>query len=350
MVMRFLAWLPLLLLAAACGQGPEGLANTAEVPASAEEDAESGQGRALEAGRALVGKPAPAAVLRTIDGDTIDLSTIYGRKPVYLKFWATWCIPCREQMPGFKADHEKFRDRIVTLAVNTGFNDSDAAVRDYRREHGLSMPIAMDDGSLGAALNLRVTPQHVVVGRDGRILYVGHLDDDRLDAALRQAVAQAPAGIASVAVAAAPASLDPALARVAGFPLSGPVGDRRPRVLVFFSPWCESYYQESRPELSEACRRTRMDVKRLAGTVDARWLGIASGLWTSAKDFNDYESDKDAYRIPLHLDSSGAAFRAYGVRDVPTVIILDAEGRIARRLGPNDRDLSAAVRAASTGP
>ena len=347
MIVRFLAWLPLLLLAAACGQGPEGLAKTAEAPASAEEDAESGQGRALEAGRALVGKLAPAAVLRTIDGETIDLSTIYGRKPIYLKFWATWCIPCREQMPGFKADHEKFRDQIVTLAVNTGFNDSDAAVRDYRRQFNLNMPIAMDDGSLGAALNLRVTPQHVVVGRDGRILYVGHLDDDRLDAALRQAVAQAPAGIASAAVA-APASRDPALARAAGVPLAGAVGDRKPRVLVFFSPSCESYYQESRPGLSEACRRTRMDVERLAGTVDARWLGIASGLWTSAKDFNDYKLAKDAYRIPLRLDSSGAAFRAYDVRDVPTVIILDGDGRIARRLGPNDRDLSAAVRAAST--
>ena len=58
-------------------------------------------------------------------------------------------------------------------------------MRDYRRQFNLNMPIAMDDGSLGAALNLRVTPQHVVVGRDGRILYVGHLDDDRLDAALR---------------------------------------------------------------------------------------------------------------------------------------------------------------------
>ena len=91
-----------------------------------------------------------------------------------------------------------------------------------------------------------------------------------------------------------------------------------------------------------------MEVKRLAGTVDAHWFGIASGLWTTAKDFNDYRSEKVAYRIPLHLDLSGAAFRAYGVQDVPTVIILDAEGRMARRLGPDDGDLSAAVRAAST--
>jgi hypothetical protein len=54
------------------------------------------------------------------------------------------------------------------------------------------MPIAIDDGSLGAALNLRVTPQHVVIGRDGRILYVGHLDDGKLADALRRAVVEQP--------------------------------------------------------------------------------------------------------------------------------------------------------------
>ena len=210
------------------------------------------------------------------------------------------------------------------------------------------MPIAMDDGSLGAALNLRFTPQHVVIGREGRILYVGHLDDDRLDAALEKGDAQAPAGSASVEVAAArQLSIQRGRAR-ADFRLAGP-SPTASSVSWSFSPMMRILCKESRPDLSEACRRTRMDVKRLAGTADERWLGIASGLWTSSKDFNDYKSEKDAYRIPLRLNSSGAAFRAYGVRDVPTVIILDGGGRVARRLGPNDRDLSAAVRAASTG-
>jgi len=98
------------LLLSACG--PK--ANDSGATAVAEPaDPESGQGRALEAGRALIGTDAPAAVLRTVDGATIDLAKAYGRTPVYLKFWATWCVPCRQQMPGFEAEFEKYRDAFM---------------------------------------------------------------------------------------------------------------------------------------------------------------------------------------------------------------------------------------------
>ena len=127
---------------------------------------ESGQGRAQAAGRTLIGSLAPALVLTTIDGKAIDLARLYGHKPVYLKFWATWCVPCREQMPGFEHDYESLGDRIAFVAVNAGFTDTEAAVRQVQHESGLRMPIVIDDGRLAAELNLRVTPQHVVVGRD----------------------------------------------------------------------------------------------------------------------------------------------------------------------------------------
>ena len=50
----------------------------------------------------LVGKPAPALTLKSIDGKSINLSDLYGKRPVYLKLWATYCIPCRVQMPGLR--------------------------------------------------------------------------------------------------------------------------------------------------------------------------------------------------------------------------------------------------------
>src|SRR6266700_1719078 len=159
--------------------------------------ATSGQQLAESAGRSLIGKPAPRLVVTTIDGETIDLGRLYGKQAVYLKFWATWCVPCREQMPHFERTFETAGTDLAVIAVNTGFNDPIADVRDYRRKMGLTMPIVVDDGRFAAALHLRVTPQHIVIGRDGRIQYVGHLADARLDAALgaaRTAAAPAAAG------------------------------------------------------------------------------------------------------------------------------------------------------------
>src|ERR1700736_2111157 len=154
--------------------------------------ATTGQQLAESAGRSLIGKPAPRLVVTTIDGETIDLGRLYGQQAVYLKFWATWCVPCREQMPHFERTYESAGSDLEVIAVNAGFNDSIDDVRKYRKQLGIRMPIVIDDGTLGAALNLRVTPQHVVIGRDGRIQYVGHLANDRLEAAL-QAARSAPA-------------------------------------------------------------------------------------------------------------------------------------------------------------
>jgi quercetin dioxygenase-like cupin family protein/peroxiredoxin len=307
----------------------------------------TGQERAEAAGKGLVGSPAPRMVLRTIDGDTIDLGALYGKKAVYLKFWATWCAPCREQMPHFEHIYETAGPDLAVIAVNAGFNDSVEEIQRYRRALGITMPIVLDDGRLGAAFNLRVTPQHIVIGRDGRILYVGHLADARLDAAL---VAARQPGLTKAMPASAPALVE------------GPridVGDRlpaesvttldgkpfvfrtpapsRPTVLVFLSPWCESYLATTRPAISASCRRTREQVDELAEDRRVRWIGIASGLWASADDLRKY---RDEYKIgiPLTLDESGALFRAFRVADVPTVLIADAQGTLIRRIVPDDRE------------
>jgi peroxiredoxin len=347
---RFAALTALALLAAACGTRPDPDATDA---ASSTDDKESGQGRALEAGRALIGTAAPAALLKTIDGTTVDLGAAYGRKPVYLKFWATWCVPCREQMPAFEAEYQKYRDRILTVAVNTGFNDNEAAIREYRRRHGLSMPIAMDDGSLGAALNLRVTPQHVVIGRNGRILFVGHEENEELHQALEAALAQpgqAPGTGALVAgqsygIGDLVKNPGAALTKTAGFPISGPTEGGKPRILMFFSPWCESYLKDSRPAQAGACARVRKEVNGLAQSGNYQLVGISSGLWSSNKDLDDYRAT-NALRIPLHLDADGQLFRSFGVQEVPTLVVIDATGRVARRVGPNEKDLNVAMRSA----
>jgi thiol-disulfide isomerase/thioredoxin len=315
--------------------------------------ADDGATRAARAGEALVGQPAPAAVLRTLDGGTIDLAAHYGRKPVYLKFWATWCVPCREQMPGFERIYRQYGKRIDVVAVNVGFNETEDGIRAYRAQHGLTMPIALDDGSLGRRLNLRVTPQHVLVGADGRIAYVGHLDDAALHAALDRIAAAPPAGTQPVAL--APQTSAPrvfrlgdkvdgvTLATLAGTPAAiGAAG--KPRALVFFSPWCESYLRSSQPATAQACRRVREDATRLAKQGGADWLAVAAPLWTSPAELADYGKAHPG-TPPLALDRDGAAFAAFGIRAIPSVVLLDASGRVARILGPDDRNLDQALRA-----
>jgi peroxiredoxin len=321
--------------------------------------ATSGQQLAESAGRSLIGKPAPRLVVTTIDGETIDLGRLYGKQAVYLKFWATWCVPCREQMPHFEHTYETAGTDLAVIAVNTGFNDPISDVRDYRRKMGLTMPIVVDDGRFAAALHLRVTPQHVVIGRDGRIQYVGHLADARLDAALRAArTAVAPTGGGTGD--AAPAAAAPDIAHlVVGSQLPSQSAktidgrrfhfldahDRRHTVLVFLSPWCESYLEATRPTASANCRRMREDVTAVAGEGSARWLGVASGLWATSPDLQEYRL-KYHVNIPLALDESGALFRAFNVNEVPVALVADGSGRIVRRIEAADLATPSALKSA----
>ncbi|HMG56976.1 MAG TPA: TlpA disulfide reductase family protein [Kofleriaceae bacterium] len=326
--------------AGAAGRAPDRLPDAAARPAAT--------------GTHEIGAPAPAMRLTTIDGQTIDLAAIYGTKPVYLKFWATWCVPCREQMPGLKRIYDAVGDRVAVIAVNVGLDDDEASVRAFREQYGLRMPVAIDDGRLAAALDLRVTVQHVVIGRDARLVYVDHRDGDQLDAAIQKvlsgsAASGAAAGRQPVALKAAlrPGDLVQGLTATAVDGTLVPVGRSpagRPRALVLFSTWCESYLATSRPEIAAACRRVREDTDRLVANGGVDWLGVAGGPWQSVEDIAEYQATTHA-KIPLAYDTDGSVFRAFGIRRLPTIALLDAEGRVVRVVGPDDRDLGAAVQA-----
>jgi peroxiredoxin len=314
--------------------------------------ADPGEQRAIAAGAHTIGRPGPAISLTTIDGDTIDLAALYGTRPVYLKFWATWCVPCREQMPGFEHIYETVGDRMTVIAVDAGFSDDEAAVRAAREQFGLRMPIVVDDGRLAAALDLQVTPQHVLIGRDARIAYVGHHDGDRLDAAIQKVLSEPGKGAAAGQALAIRPAFHPGerVEALEATTLDGsvvPLGksrDGRPHGIVLFSSWCEGYLEHSRPQTSQACRRVREEVDRLIANRDVDWLGIAGGPWSTAEDLAEYKA-KTGTKLALALDADGSLFRAFGVHQIPTVALIDAGGRLVRLLGPDDRDLAGAVRA-----
>ena len=299
------------------------------------------EGEAVAAGRALIGLPAPSLDLTTIDGELIALGELYGKKAVYLKFWATWCIPCGQQMPHFERVYQTAGASLAVVGVNVGMNDPLAEVRRFRDEHDIHMPIVIDDGRLGAALNLQITPQHVVIGRDGRVRYVGHLANESLDAALAEArsiegppVRRTDGKVQTIAR----YGIGDRLPDMTATTVDGQsfraraAGERRPTVLVFLSPWCESYLAGSRPAVSLHCRLVREQVEVLVRErADVRWLGIASGLWATQLEMDEYRA-KHGTELPLTLDESGEWFRAFDVMDVPTVILADGDGRLVRRV------------------
>ncbi|MBS0583927.1 MAG: redoxin domain-containing protein [Proteobacteria bacterium] len=299
--------------------------------------AETGQDFAAQAGNRLLGQMAPALKLTTIDGRNIDLAALRGHKAVYLKFWATWCVPCREQMPHFENAYRHAGDDLEVVAINIGFDDTLEQIREYRSKLGITMPIVRDDdGRLGELFRLRVTPQHVIIDRDGRIAYVGHLADARLDAALadaRKGVAVAAAKPLAAEDAAAPVAQKAKTLDGGEIALADPARKRR-TVLAFLSPWCETYLEKSRPQSSAQCKAVREQLVAHGKDARVRWIGIAAGLWASEQDLREYR-DQHAIPVPFVLDRDGALFRRYGVRQMPVVIVLGADGRFLRKLDPD---------------
>lgn len=304
----------------------------------------------------LVGRPGPAITLRLVDGGTLDLASSYGAKPVYLKLWATYCLPCRAQMPGFNKIFDAHRDRMQVVSIDAGVGDDAAKVKAFAAAAKMQMPVAIDDGSLVEWLDLEATPFHVLIGRDGRIAYAGHQDGPPLDAAIKKVLA---GGVANTRIDTAPVATVAALKpgdRVPAIDLRGsndaPVrvtsgATAKPRALVFTATWCESYLKDTEPATVEACRRTREQVDTLsqAGTID--WLGVVAHLWTTPQSLADYETRLEP-RVAMAVDTDGQAFRAFGIQRLPAVALIAADGRLVRVVGPDDRDLAAAVQRLAT--
>lgn len=306
----------------------------------------SGTQRADRVAATLVGRPAPALKLRGVDGNTIDLGAYLGKRAVYLKFWATWCGPCIQQMPHFQHAHETAGTGLVVIGINAGFNDTPALVHDTQRKLGMTMPMAIDDGSAAAAFDLRVTPMHVIIDRAGIVRFVGHLADARVDRAL--VAAKTSAATTAPRVQTGNAASFQVGSRVQAVrlqpldspPLGIPVKAGRPTVLVFTSDWCESYLQERRPDLAARCTKSREQLTALPAALRAQadWVWISSEIWSTEAELRDYR-DAMAIKAPVVLDRKHALFNTFQVRDVPTVLVIDGAGVVEQRLHGDESDL-----------
>lgn len=122
-----------------------------------------------------VGRKAPQVSLPVVDSEERVALEEFRGKVVLLDFWATWCPPCREQMPAVQnlEDDESLSDSVQVLSVNTDEqgDDPEQKARAYLEEHEYTFTTLLDDGSAASAFGVTQLPTLIVVDPDGQIAY-----------------------------------------------------------------------------------------------------------------------------------------------------------------------------------
>jgi thiol-disulfide isomerase/thioredoxin len=119
--------------------------------------------------RASKSLAAPDFTLESLSGKRLSLKDLRG-KVVFLNFWATWCVPCRDEMPLMEALHREFKNQgLAVVAVN--FREDKEAVRRFFDELGLSFDPMLDvDGEVSEQYGAFSLPLTYLIDRDGRFV------------------------------------------------------------------------------------------------------------------------------------------------------------------------------------
>jgi peroxiredoxin len=139
------------------------------------------------AGKGLAkGDSAPDFELTTLEGEKVKLSDYKGQK-VILNFWATWCPPCKAEMPHMQKYYEKNADKenVEILAVNlTSMDEGKDAVQAFVDGYELTFPIPLDeDGEIGEEYRAFTIPTTYMIDTEGEIRHkiVGPMNEEMMD-------------------------------------------------------------------------------------------------------------------------------------------------------------------------
>ena len=139
-----------------------------------------------------VGYLAPDFTLTGLDGGTVQLSSYRGVKPVWVNFWATWCPPCRAEMPEMEKLYPAYQAKGIEI-LGVDVQESQAQVKQFVQQGGYSWKFALDlDGKASRAYYVTGIPTHIFVGRDGviRDLVVTGLDRASMESKLNKLLTQ----------------------------------------------------------------------------------------------------------------------------------------------------------------
>lgn len=123
-------------------------------------------------GRVAVGKEAPAYAAETLDGEREALSRMRG-KPVLLNVWATWCHPCRQEIPALEQLHRTYGPRgLQVIGVSIDQGDQQQGIREFMQEFGASYPVWLDpDGEVQTVFSTMGVPNTFLIGPNGEVLW-----------------------------------------------------------------------------------------------------------------------------------------------------------------------------------
>src|SRR6266704_5224756 len=144
----------------------------------------------------LVGAPAPEIALKDLQGQEVRLSDLHG-KVVLVNFWATWCKPCKEEMPAMQASYERLREQgFVVLAVNE-LEDVEK-VAEHIKTHGHTFLVVMDHNN-GVANRYGVVglPASFLIDRQGLVrehIFGNLLTEERISELVRRYGGTSPIG------------------------------------------------------------------------------------------------------------------------------------------------------------
>lgn len=133
-----------------------------------------------------VGAPAPDFELENLSGKRIRLSNLRG-KPALINFWATWCGPCRLEMPAIQARYDEHQSELAVLAVN--FDEPKDEVQAFAEELGLTFEILLDPGAAVQDLyRVRGYPTTYFVDADGLVqaVHLGGMSERQLEEYLQR--------------------------------------------------------------------------------------------------------------------------------------------------------------------
>jgi len=135
-------------------------------------------------GKVMVGGALPDLALRSLTGSTVSLRAYTGH-PVWVNFFATWCEPCKAELPQIE---QRYKSRKAQGLVVFGVDQQEpaVAVKSFTAHYGVTYPIAIDPGAAALAFNIHTIPLSVFVDSTGlvRFISIGQMQPAEMDQAL----------------------------------------------------------------------------------------------------------------------------------------------------------------------